>query len=62
MNVLRIGMIGTGRTTERFVYDYKEVPYIALTAIYNPHEGSAIQFVEKHRLEDTEAFDDLAAF
>lgn len=62
MNVLRIGMIGTGRITQRFVYDYKEVPYIALTAIYNPHEGSAIQFVEKHRLEDTEAFDDLAAF
>lgn len=62
MKTLRIGMIGTGRITQRFVYDYKEVPYIALTAIYNPHEGSAKQFVEAHHLEDIEACDDLAAF
>lgn len=62
MNVLRIGMIGTGRITQRFVGAYKEVPYVALTAIYNPHKGSAGHFVEKHQLEDTEAFDDLTTF
>lgn len=62
MKTLRIGMIGTGRITQRFVYDYKEVPGIALTAVYNPHEGSAGRFVEAHHLEGTEAFDDLSAF
>lgn len=60
--MLRIGMIGTGRITQRFVGAYKEVPYVALTAIYNPHEGSAGYFVEKHQLKDTEAFDDLTGF
>lgn len=59
MNVLRIGMIGTGRIAQRFVGAYKEVPYVALTAIYNPHGGSAGYFVEKHQLGDAEAFDDL---
>lgn len=62
MKTLRIGMIGTGRITQRFVYDYKEVPYVALTAIYNPHEGSAGHFVETYHLEDTQAFDSLSAF
>lgn len=54
---IRIGMIGTGRITERFVYDYQEVPYLSLVAIYNPHEGSARSFAEKHSLENVLTFE-----
>lgn len=42
---MRIGIIGTGRIAARFVKETKYVDDIVLTAVYNPHEGSADRFV-----------------
>ena len=44
---MRIGIIGTGRIACRFVPECQAVDGIGISAIYNPHEGSARQFVDK---------------
>ena len=62
MRNLRIGMIGTGRITQRFLYDYKVDSYVLLTAIYNPHIKSVHRFIQKHHLDDVRAFDNLSSF
>ena len=43
--MLRIGMIGTGRIAQRFVKDILMVKDVTLTCVYNPHNGSAKEFV-----------------
>lgn len=43
---MRIGIIGTGRIAKRFVPACEAVPGTEITAVYNPHEGSAEKFVD----------------
>lgn len=45
---MRIGIIGTGRIAARFVKETEYVDGIILTAVFNPHEGSADRFVIRH--------------
>ncbi len=45
---MRLGIIGTGRIAGRFVKEIEYVEGADLTAIYNPHEGSADRFVIRH--------------
>lgn len=59
---LKIGMIGTGRIAQRFVSDCREIPYLQLVAIYNPHEGSAERFVKQHQLQGIYATEELDEF
>ena len=59
---LKIGMIGTGRIAKRFVSDCREIPYLQLVAIYNPHEGSAERFVKEYQLQGIYATKELDEF
>ncbi len=43
---MRLGIIGTGRIAGRFVKEAGYVDEVSLTAVYNPHEGSAKRFVD----------------
>lgn len=42
---IRLGIIGTGRIAQRFVSDLQLVEGVSLTCVYNPHEGSAHNFI-----------------
>lgn len=44
---MNIGIIGTGRIAKRFVPECFAVPGADITAVYNPHAGSAERFVEQ---------------
>ena len=44
---MRFGIIGTGRIALRFVPECLSVPETEITAVYNPHAGSAERFIEK---------------
>ncbi len=55
----RIGIIGTGRIAKRFVEECKAVEGAEVTAVYNPHEGSANQFLTKQGLADCRALTEL---
>ncbi len=44
--MIRTGLIGTGRIAKRFVPEARCVNGIEITAVYNPHEGSAERFIE----------------
>lgn len=44
---MNIGIIGTGRIAKRFVPECRLVPGAEITAVYNPHAGSAERFVEQ---------------
>ena len=44
---MRFGIIGTGRIARRFVPECHSVAGIDITAVYNPHEGSAARFTEE---------------
>ncbi len=66
---MRLGIIGTGRIAKRFVKEAAYVDGIALTAVFNPHAGSASRFVSDACAEDDrfakaipDATDDPAAF
>lgn len=43
---MRIGIIGTGRIAGRFVAECREVEGVQVSAVYNPHAGSAESFVK----------------
>ena len=45
-DIIKIGIIGTGRIARRFVKECRFVKYIKLVSVYNPHEGSAGRFVD----------------
>lgn len=45
--MIRIGIIGTGRIARRFVPEALCVNGVQITAVYNPHEGSAERFVRE---------------
>ncbi len=64
--MIRLGIIGTGRIAKRFVPEALCVEGLTVTAVYNPHKGSAERFVqavcrEKEVLgtDDPDAFWDL---
>ncbi len=66
---MRLGIIGTGRIAARFVKEATYVKGITLTAIYNPHAGSASRFVshigtmdERYTDGALVAFDELESF
>ncbi len=46
--MIRIGIIGCGRITERFVHDMKDNKSAVISGVYNPHPGSAEAFAGKH--------------
>lgn len=67
----RIGIIGTGRIARRFVKEALYVDGIRITAVYNPHDGSAEKFVRGIQADGTaekdagfavQAFDSLDEF
>lgn len=62
MKNLRLGIIGTGRIAHRFVQECKEVPYVELVAVYNPHEGSAARFVRECSMTACTATADMTHF
>ena len=45
--MIRIGIIGTGRITHRFLSEAEAVDGVCISAVYNPHEGSALRYAEK---------------
>lgn len=47
---IRVGIIGTGRITGRFVGEACTVPEVEITCVYNPHSGSADKFVNTYKL------------
>lgn len=52
---MRLGIIGTGRIAGRFVKEIEYVEGANLTAVFNPHEGSADRFVT-HHFSDADEF------
>ncbi len=52
---MRLGIIGTGRIAGRFVKEAAYVDGITLTAVYNPHVGSASRFVSSIVAEGEQA-------
>lgn len=44
--MIRLGIIGTGRIARRFVPEALCVEGLTVTAVYNPHKGSAERFVQ----------------
>lgn len=59
-NIIRLGIIGTGRIAARMVPEAKYVSGINVDAIYNPHIESAKRFAE--RFEINKFMDDLDEF
>ncbi len=61
--MIRLGIIGTGRIARRFVPEVACVADIKISAVYNPHSGSASRFVSAVGMsEDVIATDDPKAF
>lgn len=62
--MIRIGIVGTGRIVERFWHDAKEVPYIKVTAMYNPRLSSVLQFAQNQKIDDADILltDNMEAF
>lgn len=60
----RLGIIGTGRITDRFVKDAWQQNGFDLVAVYNPHLSSAEFFVEKYKgiKDDIYPCDDMSEF
>lgn len=58
-NILRIGIIGSGRIAERFVPEAKLVSGVNSQAVYNPHIESAKRFAERFEMD---AYDDIEEF
>lgn len=46
--MIRTGIIGTGRITYRFVPEAGTVDGVSISAVYNPHPGSARRFASKY--------------
>lgn len=58
--ILKIGVIGTGRIAKRFVPEVKYISGVALYGVYNPHIESAQAYAE--RFELAMATDDIEKF
>ena len=63
---MRFGIIGTGRIAKRFVPECQSVPDAEISAVYNPHAGSADEFIKKiwqdPDLKYPASFSDLSSF
>lgn len=59
-NIIRLGIIGTGRIASRMIPEVKYVSGINTDAVYNPHIESARRFAEKFELN--KYMDDLEEF
>lgn len=59
-NIVRMGVIGTGRIANRFIPESRRVSGVEIRNVYNPHIESAESFKQKHEL--AYATDDLDAF
>lgn len=59
-NIIRMGIIGTGRIAKRFVPEAKYVSGINIEVVYNPHIESAKNFAERFSLN--RSYDDLELF
>lgn len=49
--IVRIGIVGTGRIAPRFVSEAKFVSGLSIVACYNPNPESAKGFIKKHPME-----------
>lgn len=49
--IIRVGVIGSGRIANRFVYEADRVSGMSLNGVYNPHIRSAKAFADRHDLE-----------
>ena len=58
--IIRLGVIGTGRIAHRLIPEAKYVSGVAVSSVYNPHQGSAARFAEEFELEA--AFTELEQF
>jgi len=59
-DIIRLGIIGTGRIANRFVPEARYVSGVNVECAYNPHEESAKAFAEKHQLN--KYFSELESF
>ena len=59
-NIIHLGIIGTGRIARRFVPESKTTYGVTISAVYNPHPGSARRFADS--LGISFATDNLEAF
>ncbi len=59
-NLLKLGVIGTGRIANRFIPEAKYVSGVNIESVYNPHIDSARNYAERHKLNSY--FDDLESF
>ncbi|MBD5449621.1 MAG: Gfo/Idh/MocA family oxidoreductase [Lachnospiraceae bacterium] len=57
--ILKAGIIGTGRIANRFIPEVKLVSGVSPQGVYNPHKESAETFAEKWEID---AYDDLETF
>lgn len=57
--ILKAGIIGTGRIANRFIPEVKLVSGVSPQGVYNPHKESAEAFAEKWEID---AYDDLETF
>lgn len=57
--ILKAGIIGTGRIANRFIPEVKLVSGISAQGVYNPYRESAEAFAEKWEID---AYDDLEVF
>jgi glycerol-3-phosphate cytidylyltransferase len=51
--VVRLGIVGTGRITDRFWDECRQVSRIRVTTVYNPRRSSAEEFARKHEGDGT---------
>lgn len=57
--IQRIGIIGTGRITGRFVMEAKSVSGVNVQGAYNPHKESTSKFAGKYEIDVFETLDEL---
>lgn len=50
-DILRLGIIGTGRITKRFVPESKVVNGVQVTSVYDTDAGSATEFAQRFEIE-----------
>lgn len=57
--IQRIGIIGTGRITGRFLMEAKSVSGVSVQGAYNPHRKSTERFAGKYEIDAFETLDEL---
>lgn len=57
--IQRIGIIGTGRITGRFLMEAKSVSGVSVQGAYNPHRQSCEKFSKKYEIDAFESLEEL---